>query len=341
MATEATEELFGGSTDNSVQSSWLNKKQVNDDGLLRPKLEQGKDGKRELTIRLLPNLQRNGKLGATALEKTIIYANFPNNQELQGYFDSLKNIGKECPLTKAFWALKNSKNPADHDKAKLINGSKKYYSYCVVVEDDQVPENVGKIFIFPFGFKILEKIKAEAEDKKKPCKVEDLVYGRNLQLVIKEVGGFYNYDACKFGDMEPATIDGKQLKVGNDGKIGPEEKQRVVDFLYSRTHELEEFQSKDWTAEQHDKANRIIAYLTGSSYDNSSNVFENKKETKAPVTSSSVFGTDDDDAEETPKVTKKTVKSEPETEAKSSKSEKEQLTGAKKKASAFFNDDED
>ena len=91
----------------SEAGSYLAGKQKTNDGLLRPKLEEGKDGKRELVIRILPNLMANGKIGPTAVEKHIHYADFKSNPELQGYFDCLKNtnIGKDCPLCKTYWAL--------------------------------------------------------------------------------------------------------------------------------------------------------------------------------------------------------------------------------------------
>ena len=331
MATKQTEqndELFGGGS--QEQSSWLDKKPKNDDGLLRPKLEQGENGVRELTVRILPNLQRNGKVGPTAIEKSIIYAKFPNNPDLQGYFDSLKGVGKECPLTKTYWLLKNSKNPADNDKAALINSSKKYYAYVLVTEDSQVPDNEGKIFIFPFGFKIFEKIKAQAEKKKNPCKVEDLTTGKDLTLRIKGVGGFYNYDTSEFEESAPITFGGKQLEVSSNGKISTEERNRVTEFLFSRTHELEEFAAKDWTPEQYDKANKIIALLTGTGYDATSNIADSKPAAK-PLTSSNVFGdNDDDDEDEKPAAKMKAAtKSEPD------------ASTAKKKAKAFFNDEEE
>lgn len=336
VENNSEDELFGGS--NPEQSSWLDKKPKNDDGLLRPKLEQGENGVRELTIRFLPNLQRNGKIGPTAIEKSIIFAKFQNNPELQGYFDSLKGVGKECPLTKTYWLLRNSKNPDDNDKAQLINSSKKYYAYVYVVEDTQVPENEGKIFIFPFGFKIFEKIKAQAEKKKNPCKVEDLISGKDLTLRIKEVGGFYNYDTSEFEESAPISFGGKQLKVNGDNQISKEERQRVVDFLYSRTHELEEYSAKDWTPEQYDKAHKIIALLTGTGYDNTSNPgASTKSDAKplTPLTPSNVFGDDEDTEDEKPaKMTK--------TAAKSEKSEPvADASAAKKKAKAFFNDSED
>jgi len=323
----------------SAADSYLKGKEKTNDGLLRPKLEDGVEGKRELCIRILPNLMQNGKIGSTAIEKHLHYANFKNNPELQGYFDCLKNvnIGKDCPLCKTYWALKNSKNPNDEEKAKLISRSTKYYSYAYVVEDKQVPENEGKIFIFPFGYKIFQKIKAKAESTRKPCKVEDLVYGANLNLVIQEVAGFYNYDASEFEAPEPITIDGKQLKVGADGKIPAAEKERIVEFLKSREYHLEDFLPKDWTPEQYDKANKVIALLSGVAYDASSAsepASSNATKVK-PLTSAAVFADDDEDEED-----EKPAKAE--TKAKKTEvSEDKAVAAGRKKAKAFFDDDSD
>jgi len=328
----------------SEAGSYLNDKQKNNDGLLRPKLEEGKDGKRELVIRILPNLMVNGKIGPTAIEKHLHYADFKNNPELQGYFDCLKNanIGKDCPLCKAYWALKNSKNPTDNDKAKLISRNTKYYSYAYVVEDKQVPDNEGKIFIFPFGYKIFVKIKTKAESTRKPCKVEDLVYGANLNLVIQEVGGYYNYDASEFEAPEPITIDGKMLKVGADGKITPGEKERIVEFLKSREHNLEDFMPKDWTPEQYDKANKIIALLSGSAYDPSSSSERNSSNATAskPLTSSAVFDDDEEEEEEKPAKTEKNA-TKAATSVSEEAAENKAVTSSKKKAKAFFSDDDE
>lgn len=334
-------------------SAFLKEKKANDDGLLRPKLEEGKDGIRSLVIRFLPNLQKTGKLGTTAIEKHIHYANFKNNPELQGYFDCLKNtnIGKECPLCKTYWALFNSNNPADKDKAKLINRSTKYYAYVYVVEDKQVPANEGKIFIFPFGYKIFQKIKMKAESTRKPVKVEDLIHGANLNLVIQEVGGFYNYDASEFESPEPIEFNGKQLKVAEDGTISDKERARVVDFLMSREHELESFIAQDWTPEQYEKADKIIALLSGVAYDGSSHGSTTTK--TAPLSSASVFEDDDEDEDDdvpsTPAPTKakaKIVEDEDEDEdevkpSKTVKSTTSTVNDARKKANAFFDEDED
>lgn len=338
-------------------NKYLQTKAKTEDGLLRPSLNDAVDGKRELVLRILPNLTKEGKIKSTVLEKHIHYADFKQNPELQGYFDCLKNtnIGKDCPLCKTYWALTNTKNPKDEEKAKLISRSTKSYAYAYVVEDKQVPDNEGKIFIFPFGFKILQKIKAQANNTRKPVTVEDLVFGANLVLIIEEIGGYYNYDASYFEGSEPISIGGKQIKVGADGTIDSAQKAKVIEFLKSRTHELEDFTAKDWTSEQHDKAGKIISLLSGQSY-TASTESTPKVDTKKPLTSAQIFSADDEDDEtpipvrtkstqvtddeDTPKP-KARVKPIVEEDDEPKQTAKSDLDKAKNKAKAFFEDDED
>lgn len=320
-------------------------KSSKDDGLLRPKVAEGVDGKRELVLRFLPNLTKEGKIKSTSIEKHIHYADFKSNPELQGYFDCLKNtdIGKACPLCDTFWALKNTKNPKDEEKAKLISRSTKYYAYVQVVEDKQKPENEGKIFIFPYGFKIFQKIKSMATNTRKPVVVEDLIYGANLVLIIEEIGGYANYDSSYFESSEPISVDGKTIRIDADGKINPSDKSKVIDFLKSRTHDLEDFRAKDWTIEQKEKADKIISVLSGGTYSASANsdVRMEAKVDKKPLTSAAIFSSDDEDEEDEKPVAKvrkpAIVEDQDETPAPVAKlSDNEK---AKKKAAAFFSDD--
>ena len=344
-----SEELFN-LKENEQASSFLKEKAKNDDGLLRPKLEEGKDGKRELVIRILPNLTREGKLGPTAITKHIHYAQFPANPELQGYYDCLKNdnIGKDCPLCRTFWALKNSKKESDEAKAKQISRSTKYYSYAYVVEDEQVAENEGKIFIFPFGYKIFQKIKAQAESKRKPVKVEDLIYGANLNLIIEEIGGYYNYDASHFEAPGPIEIDGKEIPVNEDGTISKATKKMVVDFLMSREHELESFEANDWTPEQYDNVDKMIAILLNQPYNGQSSV-EKPVAKNETLTSSSVFDDDDDDDddEEEEEKPKRTTSTKTKTRATKKVVVEEDddddttISEARKKAAQFFDDEDE
>lgn len=323
--------------ESSAAGSFLEERKAGQDGLLRPKIEEGKNGKRELVIRFLPNFSKEMQLGPTAIEKHIHYANFPQNPDLQGYFDCQKHvtIGTTCTLCDAFWALKNDKNPEKQDRAKKISRTTKYYSYVYVVEDKQVPENEGKIFIFPFGYKIFQKIKAQAENSRKPIRVEDLMNGANLVLNIEEVGGFVNYDASYFEGASQIEITGLDIETDAKGRPTKATQEALIEFLLNREFDLEDYLPKAWTPEQHDKANKIVALLTGTEY---TATHETATKTES-VSAASIFG-DDDDEDEAP-VVKKTKKAVVIDEDDEDDEDDEPITTTRSKASKYFEDDED
>lgn len=183
------DDLFGG-LDNTLD--FLNeKKTVSSDGIYRIDLSKAKDKKRgyKSVIRLLPNLTKEGKVGMSALEKITHYVNIKNPKELAGWFDSPKNFGEKCPLTDLYYNMVNSKNAILVEKAKQLNYSKKYYSYALVIEDEQQPELVGKIMIFQYGKIIRDKILAEknGEISGVSCNVFDLANGKDFVLLVKEI----------------------------------------------------------------------------------------------------------------------------------------------------------
>ena len=261
-----------------VITAYLKDKSKNEDGLYRPKLEQAKDKKNYYaTVRILPNLKRDGKLGPTAIEKHLHYADFKSNPEISGYYDCLKNFDEKCDLCTMYWALKNSKNPAEQDKAKLISRSTKYYSYVLIVEDENQPELNGKIMIFPFGYKIKQMIADQLNHPKKPSRVEDLSAGKEFFLHIKEVGGFVNYDSSKFEDTCAIKIpDAKgvlrEIPLDSNGKIEAKYQAKVKEFLLSREKDLEDFNPVKWTEEQTGKIQKILGILSGQIAPGSSDV---------------------------------------------------------------------
>ena len=178
LNVDANDFLFGGVDAKDETMSVLNNKTTNQDGIYQPKLEEAKDKKvgYRATLRFLPNLMKDGKIGQSAVEKHVHYVDFKNEPGLAGYYDCNKNFTDNCPMCTMFWKLKNSKNQADVEKAQLINRTTKYYSYVLILEDEQKPELVGKVMIFPFGYSIREKIKSErqGEVSGEECNVFDL-----------------------------------------------------------------------------------------------------------------------------------------------------------------------
>jgi hypothetical protein len=311
MAINEMDELFDGGLDSKMD--FLNEqKQINNDGIYRVDLKKVTDKKKgwKSVVRFLPNLTKEGKLGQSAIEKITHYVDIKNVKELSGWFDSAKNFNEKCALTDLYYSLTNSKNAILVEKAKCLKYSKKYYSYVLVIEDEQQPELVGKVMIFQYGKTIKDKILAAKNGEvDAPCNVFDLANGKNFVLNVKEIQTgdetYPDYKGCSF-KSETSSLPIWFAEKGvfknapsNDGKIEPKAQQMVKDQLLKREHELEEFSPKRLSEDQQSKVNEIIAYLTGKSSGNfkketvaTANDFD-FEESYTPTSTSG--GSDDDD----------------------------------------------
>ena len=203
-----------------------------------------------------------------------------------------------------YWKLKNSKNASDVEKAELISRNTKYYSYILVIEDEQNRELEGKILIYPYGYKIKEKIKDQKDGiSGDPCNVFDLSNGKNFKLVMKQLGDYPNYDSSTFLDVTPIQIQGKKAPVEVDEKTGknkitnPKVKEKITAFLMDRTVNLEDHMAKEWTAEDRYKVVNILEILAGNDVNltqkAASKSGSDNISTKEPV-DEGTFGEDDD-----------------------------------------------
>lgn len=117
---------------------------------------------------------------------------------------SLTTIGKPDPLgemNQALWAteIKENQEIVRRRKRRL-----KFHSNIYVVKDPGNPENEGKVFLYSYGVKIYDKIKALIdEDKVNPF---DPWEGANFRLRAKMVDKFPNYDNSSF-DSPSALFD--------------------------------------------------------------------------------------------------------------------------------------
>lgn len=267
--------LFDSDDDSTMD--FLNPKQRNSDGIYRPSLDDAKD-KRDgykATVRFLKNFKKDGTLGASAVEKHLHYVKLQNHTDLQGYYDCKKNNDSDCPLCQLYWKLSKSTNAADQEKAEQLTRNTKYYSYVLILEDENHPELVGTIMVFSYGYKIREKINAQwkGEVDGKKCNIFDFANGKDFRLIIKENktpdGTFPNYDSSQFLERSPIRIKGKQLPVEYDEKTGKnvitntEVQKGLQEFLLRREFELESYEAKSWDDETADKVNNIVAVITG------------------------------------------------------------------------------
>ena len=299
MANEF-DDLFNGSLDSKMD--FLNEqKAVNNDGIYRVDLSKCKDKKKgwRSVVRFLPNLTKDSKVGQSAIEKITHYVDIKNQKELSGWFDSPKNFNEKCPLTDLYYTMQNSKNAILIEKSKMLKYSKKYYSYVLVIEDEQQPELVGKILIFQYGKTIKDKIMAEknGEISGVGCNVFDLAAGKDFVLVVKEIQtGDETYPDYKMSMFKPETTslpiyfkEKQAFKNAplNEGKIEASVQGKIRDFLIDRDHDLEEFSPKKLSDEQQAKITEITNFLTGKA----SSSFTNAKAEAKP--SSEDFDFDD------------------------------------------------
>ena len=279
------DDLFNGGLDSKMDFLNEQKTTTNNDGIYRVDLAKCKDKKKgwRSVVRFLPNLTKDGKVGQSAIEKVTHYVDIKNPKELSGWFDSPKNFNEKCALTDLYYTMQNSKNAILMEKSKQLKYSKKYYSYVLVLEDEQQSENVGKIMIFQYGKTIKDKIMAEknGEISGVPCNVFDLAAGKDFVLVVKEIQtGDETYPDYKMSMFKPETTslpiyfnEKGVFKIAhlNEGKIEASVQGKIREFLLERDHELEEYSPKKLSEEQQSKINEITNFLTGkasSSYSN-------------------------------------------------------------------------
>ena len=263
-------DIFDSVDAGSETLDFLENKGSNLDGIYRPKITDKKKGY-VATIRFLPNLKKSGGVGPSAIEKHQHYVDFKNHPELAGYYDCMKNLVDKCDICTMYWKLKNSKNATDVEKAELIGRSTKYYSYVLVLEDEQNKDLEGKVLVYPYGYKIKEKIKDQRDGlANEPTNVFDLANGRDFKLVMKMVGEYPNYDSSSFMDVSPIKIMGKKAPVEVDSKTGKAKitnlkvKEKIQEFLLNRSVELEDYIAKEWTAEERYKVTNVLEILQGN-----------------------------------------------------------------------------
>ena len=272
------DELFSG-LDNKMDFLNEQSSAKNTDGIYRIDLSKCKDKKKgyRSVVRFLPNLTKEGKVGQLALEKVSHFVDIKNPKELSGFFDSPKNFNEKCALTDLYYQMTNSKNAILQERAKMLKYSKKYYSYVLVLEDEQQPDLVGKILIFQYGKTIKDKILAEknGEISGVGCNVFDLSQGKDFVLLVKEIQtGDETYPDYKMSMFKPeATSLPMYFKEKGvfknvplvEGRVSSEVQSKIKDFLLDREHDLEEFAAKKLTEEQQAKITEICNFLTGKS----------------------------------------------------------------------------
>lgn len=264
------------------------------DGILRIKPSDGVDGKRELTIRFLPNITDEKKaLAFDFYQKTTHYVKF---DPFKGYIDcqNSKNLNSNWPYTKKHSQcilcetnreLRASTIESEAEKASNVSLDNKFYNYVYVVEDKQQPDNEGKIMILAYGKEIqgkIEAVKTRSTKILKPVTTpEDLIEGAEFyfNVTLKDVPDKKNpgktnkmndYDECSFGNPEPISFAGVDM----------EDRKAVWNFYVSKEFKIEDILAKTWDEKTEDKVDKIVSILTSK---------ETAKQRENKSTASTVF----------------------------------------------------
>ena len=137
--------------------------------------------------------------------------------------NSLTTIGKEDPVAELNSKLWNSGVESNQNKARDQKRRLNYISNILVVNDPAKPENNGKVFLFRYGKKIMDKIKDKngtgADVKPEFQDPDDVKFnpfspweGANFKLKIRNVDGFRNYDKSEFESQSPISKNDSEIE---------------------------------------------------------------------------------------------------------------------------------
>jgi hypothetical protein len=119
---------------------------------------------------------------------------------------SLTTIGKDDPVSKINSSLWNSGIEANKEVARKQKRRLNFISNIYVVSDPANPANEGKVFLYKYGRKIMDKINEaihpEFEDEQS-LNPFDLWEGADFKIKIRNVAGYRNYDKSEFASPAP------------------------------------------------------------------------------------------------------------------------------------------
>ena len=129
------------------------------------------------------------------------------------------------------------------EEAKNFGRRESFITNILVVKDPGNPENDGKIFLWKFGKKLLDKFmtalnpsEQERELGEKPKELFHPLRGNNIALKIKNVAGFPNFDDTNIQSESAAFKSEEEAK----------------DAILNKTYSLKEFCSPE-SFESYDK----------------------------------------------------------------------------------------
>jgi hypothetical protein len=197
--TEQAEKLAKGFEDDNQKKS----SGGGDDALWKPTFDEDR-GTGSAVIRFLPYSEDE-------LPWVKVFSHGFKGPTGKWYIEnSLTTLGKDDPVGQLNSRLWNSGVESDKQVARDQKRRTSYFANVLVIKDPANRENEGKVFVYRFGKKIFDKIQAELNpefDDLDPVNVFDLWEGKNLNIRMKKVAGYLNYDSSSFESQSPVDAD--------------------------------------------------------------------------------------------------------------------------------------
>ena len=128
---------------------------------------------------------------------------------------SLTSIGQQDPVSELNSQLWNSGRDEDKEIARQRKRRLHHVSNILVVSDSANPENEGKVFLYEYGKKIMDKLMDVMQPQfadETPVNPFDFWSGANFKLKIRQVEGYRNYDKSEF-DVPSQLFNGDEAQL--------------------------------------------------------------------------------------------------------------------------------
>lgn len=211
---------------------------VADQFLYKPKVDDGRNGVYASIIRFLPWWKNPRE---SVMKKWTVFLEDPVSGKKRSV-DCPSTINERSVLREMYFKLYKSNSVREKELADKFKRKQQCYSPVYIIEDKNRPELEGKVMIFSYGTKILDKLKNEMEPPiGKPRKPFDPYIGRPMSLVVTKKGGYANYDDSQFLDEAwPLVVNGETIDREST------DPNSILEWLTENTPDVEKYAYKPW-----------------------------------------------------------------------------------------------
>ena len=252
--------------------------------------KMGKSGTGEATVRFLPGGGGNDEVAYVEVYSHA-FKGTTGKWLIESCPTTLEQTCVICDSNRKIWTEGRENVVRGDDDNPGRKRKLNYYSNVYIIDDPVNPENNGKVKIYKYGVKILDKIELAikpASKRKKPLEVFDLFKGADFNIIINKKGKYWNYDDSEFLDSEP-------LLGGDEDKL---------EEIYNSLYDLTEFTNpKNFKSAEELQSRLSLVDGNSSSASNKRPDPELESELEEDYsnvrsTASSILSTDDDEEDE-------------------------------------------